>query len=203
MITKHFYLSLVVLSIAVGTGSPSIAQTSPKVGMQTYQNPIYQNFAYQQAQEAAALQAQQQLNDGLKKGVTDAITPQSLWPSKIDNKSSEVKNKSKVSAPIDLPPINDNASSTLLWNIDPVQNLRQSGESSPQARSFGVASVHSREDQIFLEEWRQELLGFGFPLSKINFEAQRLDRHSFGLWASRLVWWKKQQQCQNTINTSN
>lgn len=87
------------------------------------------------------------------------------------------------------PPLDSGEAEALMWGIDPVQDLRQSGQSIKQGRHHGTFDSTDRASQVRMEEWRQELLERNVASeSRIFFEARRLDRDAFALWASRLIW---------------
>lgn len=89
------------------------------------------------------------------------------------------------------PPLPDTAGLAQSWSNDPVQQLRQSGERLERPLHRGFAHSSSQADQVRLAQWRTHLLNVGVPASKISFEASRLDREAFELWASRFVWWEQ------------
>ena len=89
------------------------------------------------------------------------------------------------------PPLDNSEASAQAWSFDPVQQLRQSGERLERPLSRGIAHSASSSDQARLAQWRVHLLNVGVPASKITFEANRLNREEFELWASRFVWWEQ------------
>ena len=96
----------------------------------------------------------------------------------------------QAEAELDRPPVENLDAQRLMWAMDPVQNLRQEGGrlEKPTSRGF-KASAHSA-DRLRMAEWKRHLLNLGIPESKIEFEARRLNREEFELWASKLVWWE-------------
>lgn len=91
------------------------------------------------------------------------------------------------------PPVDDTQTKALLWMNDPTQDLRQSGGKLERPLARGFANSSAPQDQRRLDEWRRQLLNVGVPQSKIEFEARRLNREDFELWASRFVWWENDE----------
>lgn len=93
-------------------------------------------------------------------------------------------------AELDRPPVENSDAQRLMWATDPVQNLRQEGGrlEKPVPRGFNASSQPA--DRLRMAEWKRHLLNLGIPESKIEFEARRLNREDFELWASKLVWWE-------------
>lgn len=101
----------------------------------------------------------------------------------------------------DKPPMEDTEAKRLMWAVDPSQNLRQEGGRLEKPLSRGFASSAAPADRLRLAEWKRHLLNVGIPQNKIEFEARRLDREDFELWASRLVWWENGEH-PNMIDVS-
>ncbi len=90
----------------------------------------------------------------------------------------------------DKPPVEDLTAKRLMWATDPVQNLRQEGGRMERPNARGFSSSAQGADRLRMAEWKRHLLNLGLPESKIDFEARRLNREEFELWASKLVWWE-------------
>jgi len=90
----------------------------------------------------------------------------------------------------DKPPVEDLTAQRLMWATDPVQNLRQEGGKMERPTPRGFSSSAQASDRLRMAEWKRHLLNLGLPESKIDFEARRLSREEFELWASKLVWWE-------------
>ena len=90
----------------------------------------------------------------------------------------------------DKPPVEDLTAQRLMWATDPVQNLRQEGGKMERPTPRGFSSSSQASDRLRMAEWKRHLLNLGLPESKIDFEARRLSREEFELWASKLVWWE-------------
>ena len=88
------------------------------------------------------------------------------------------------------PPREDGELQAELWAFDPVQLPRQQGMVIGQPLHHGFAYSQDPSDQRRLAEWTLHLQNEGMNLRKIEFEAQRLDRQDFEMWASRFVWWE-------------
>lgn len=93
-------------------------------------------------------------------------------------------------AAADKPPVEDLTAQRLMWATDPVQNLRQEGGKMERPTPRGFSSSSQASDRLRMAEWKRHLLNLGLPESKIDFEARRLNREEFELWASKLVWWE-------------
>lgn len=117
--------------------------------------------------------------------------PQQLIPPQQNPQLDASGSQQTQAVESEKPPVEDTETLKMLWSVDMRQELRQSGGrfELPNARGFSASSNMS--DQLRLKEWRRHLLNVGLPKEKIDFEARRLNREDFELWASRFVWWDK------------
>jgi hypothetical protein len=138
----------------------------------------------------------------------DGVTPNSLWPTQgsvtsapgVPTQAGPVLpaagndaagNTAAVStaAGPDLPPLSDSDSASVMWSYDPSQDLRQSGQSVDLARHQGVSDLADYRSRVWLEEWHHQLIDRDLVSEDhFWFQARRLDKADFSLWASRLVW---------------
>lgn len=109
----------------------------------------------------------------------------------IDPSMSTPQSQQLQTVEVEKPPVEDTETQKILWSIDTRQELRQSGGRFELPNARGFASSSNMSDQLRLKEWRRHLLNVGLPKEKIDFEARRLNREDFELWASRFVWWDK------------
>lgn len=94
---------------------------------------------------------------------------------------------------LDRPPVEDMEAKRLMWALDPVQNLRQEGGRMERPNARGFSSSAQSSDRLRVAEWKRHLLNLGIPESKIEFEARRLNRDEFEMWASKFVWWESDE----------
>lgn len=102
--------------------------------------------------------------------------------------NAQATQQSAQETPSDKPPVEDLTAQRLMWATDPVQNLRQEGGKIERPTPRGFSSSITASDRLRMAEWKRHLLNLGLPESKIDFEARRLNREEFELWASKLVW---------------
>jgi hypothetical protein len=87
------------------------------------------------------------------------------------------------------PPVSDTGLDAALWSLDSSQDARQAGQSFPAARMSGVADATDYRSRVWLEEWHRQLTDTNIVSEdRFWFQARRLDRPEFALWASRQVW---------------
>lgn len=70
------------------------------------------------------------------------------------------------------------------------QQLRQTGRTKGRGDQFfvSIASSTDADDRRTLYRWKTFLPQFGVHQGKVNYEANRLSRQDFDMWASRFVW---------------
>lgn len=136
----------------------------------------------------------------------DGPTPSSLWPTPGSPGAGSPMPGSPPGAPGQaiqggqvgvpvvpvgprLPPLSDSVTATQMWSFDPSQELRQSGQSMGLANHRGVTSLTDYSTRVWLEEWHRQLTGHGLVSEDhFWFQARRLNKSDFALWASRQVW---------------
>lgn len=158
-----------------GQQSTGVQASSPALrvpGSVGVMNPA--QIQQMQQMEQQRIAAQNQVGQG------QAPTEQTEQP--VQNASQNTEN--------DKPPVEDLTAQRLMWATDPVQNLRQEGGRIERPNARGFSSSTQGADRLRLAEWKRHLLNLGLPESKIDFEARRLPREEFELWASKLVWWE-------------
>lgn len=213
-----FVSVLLALSSSVSAQSAQDvgSQWSPAQNPQSWQptnisniqnTPAFQQSQNQQAAQQAALQNQ---NQNSQQYDLDA-----RWPDQATQDAPVEQNEQAVpavgqigagqlggpiqspvvpgqaEAPLARPPADNSEFTKMMWQFDPSQQLRQSGERLERADARGFASSRSSSDQVRLQEWSRHLQNAGVPEQKIMFEAKRLSKDDFELWASRFVWWEQ------------
>ena len=86
------------------------------------------------------------------------------------------------------PPVVDESIRQWAWMQEGQTSARQQGVAVPRPTHRGFAHSTRPADQHLLARWRQHLLNEGVPQHLIDFEARRLPREEFEVWASRRVW---------------
>lgn len=154
--------------------SPALA-VNPRSGPMNASS-LQQMQQLQAQQMQAQLQAQQS-----QQGQNQSGQPQTPGQSQVAEQAE---------AELDRPPVENSDAQRMMWATDPVQNLRQEGGRLEKPVQRGFITSTQPADRLRMAEWKRHLLNLGIPESKIEFEARRLNREEFELWASKLVWWE-------------
>lgn len=163
-----------------GQQSTGLQASSPALrmpGSVGTMNPAQIQQMQQIEQQRIAAQSQ-----GASGQMGQGQTPTEQTEQPAQNASQEAAN--------DKPPVEDLTAQRLMWATDSVQNLRQEGGRMERPNARGFSSSTQSADRLRMAEWKRHLLNLGLPESKIDFEARRLNREEFELWASKLVWWE-------------
>lgn len=196
MISKNLLYSLCVLSLTF-VSEYSFAQTQTSnstsnlndININTRWNAL--NRGEQPALENKLENQQNQINE-LKQNLENTQN------NKLAEQSTKTEEQEEQE---DRPPVADTEIEKILFLTDSAQEIRQSGQKLEHPLYHGFAFDTDIKSQQLLQAWKAELLNFGLPLSKINFEAKRLSQDEFQMWASRFIWWEEQEH-PNMIDVS-